>query len=106
MYFAYRKKTGEVITYSQNHLDFSSSSIRVVEVVLSKTEEEKIRKGYILRMKDGILELEEPQIIKDIKLQEQRKQEYLIDIQAIQEARSMEDLKPLLVKMAKKNYYQ
>jgi len=73
MIFLYNKTTNEVKLISEGQIKFSNKNFSTKEIKPTKDEQDKIDKGYNLKIVEGKLETEKPNHIIDEKQKEAMK---------------------------------
>lgn len=97
MILTYRKKTGEVVMMGQAIENDGLASIEL-------PDDPKMKEGYRMKIVDNVIEYEKPWWMDEKEKENQMKEEFDADIAKATAAKSISELRPLLIKMIEKNY--
>ena len=104
MKITYRKNTGEVTFVGEgiSHGD----SMETMDYSFSQEERQKFQEGYALFFQNGKLEFRPTPAILEKEKTKKMKDDFTVDLEAIQAANNFTELRPLLIKLATKCYNQ
>mgnify|MGYP001558494740 CR=1 FL=1 len=105
MIFQYRKNSGEIVMYGDKKNECSSDNLVSVSYKPTKEEMSKIKEGYLLYWKDGLVCEKTPTML-DVDKKEKMRIEYLDDVDKIQKAKNQDELKAIITKLATHIYNQ
>ena len=95
MKITYRKRTNEVVMVGQGTDNAALASLEVIE-------DPRMKQGYLMKVNNGIIEYEKPWWMLEQENEDQLELEFVEDIDKIQKAKDVNDLKPLLTKIITK----
>ena len=95
MILAFRKKTGQVVMLGQSVENDTLSSIEL-------PDDPKMKQGYEMIVKEGEVIYEKSWWMLDSEKEEQMQLEFTKNLSDINNAKTIEELKPLLIKLIQK----
>lgn len=69
-------------------------------------DDPKMTDGHRMTIKDGVLNFEKPWWVEEQEKEDKNKADFINDIDALQKAKNLADVLPLIEKMIKKTYNQ
>lgn len=105
MIFTYRKTNGELVCYSEGKNEFSNPDFVSVEYEPTEEEREKLKHGYLLFWRGGLV-FEKTPVMLDKEKKEKMRESYVEDIENIQKAKDINGVREILTKLATYVYNQ
>ena len=93
------RKNGEVVMLGQG---VRNESLDFIEL----PDDPRMKQGYQMKIKDGQIEYEKPWWMLKEENKEQMKKDFEKDLKEVEKAKDLNELKPLLEKLLRKNYNQ
>lgn len=99
MILTFRKKTGQVVMTTERGQFVSNEHLD--SIILP--DDPRMKQGYEMRIRDGSIEYEKTWWMLDREKEEAKKKEFTKNIDDINNAKSIAELKPLLIKLIQTN---
>lgn len=99
MKITYRKKTGEVVMVG---VEVNNEALETVELPYDL----RIHQGYLMTYKDNTLEFKLSSTQENEQIRENQRKKYLEDLDKINKAKNVDEIKDLLVEISGKIYNQ
>lgn len=94
MMLSYRKIDGQVVMLGR----IENSALSFVEL----PDDPRMKDGHQMKIIDGQVEYEKAWWMLDKEKEEQKKKDFMQDLAEIEKAKTLDELKPLLIKMLNK----
>lgn len=95
MILTFRKNSGQVAMLGQLIENETLSSLEL-------PDDPRMKQGYLMKIKEGVIEYEKPWWMLDKEKEEAKNVEFTQNLEEINKAKSVEELKPLLIKLLNK----